>query len=127
MFKHINNMFDKLKKDEIKEGTFYQAYLIPDVSRIEDVKKKFVEIAQKDASFSFAQIGKVFVMNDISKDKLHKRCLWLVKNVDGLLGYKISEIKITEDYIKSLIEDSEAKAKEEKRRKRDLNVTEGLE
>lgn len=114
-------MIEKLKKDNIKEGVFFQAYLIPNVSAINEVRKKMEEIAKKDLSFSFAQAGKVFIMSDIDKDRLHKKCLWLVKNVEGLIGYKIKEIQITDEFIKGLVEDTEVKVERKKR-----ELTEGL-
>jgi hypothetical protein len=47
------------------------------------------DIRKKDKSFDFTPLTKSLILYDKDKDKLHKRALWLVKNVKGIRGYMV--------------------------------------
>jgi len=61
---------------------------------IENGKEKEVfsvceDIKKRDKSFDFLPLKKSILLYDRSKDRLHKRAMWMVKKVKGVKGYTV--------------------------------------
>jgi len=85
---------EEVEKIEAKAIKVYEGFLICDREKVESVEEVLRTIKEKDPTFpNIDRRAYLVVLVANNKDDLHKRLSWVVKNVDGALGYFIREIK----------------------------------
>jgi len=84
----------ELEEISAKAIKIYEGFLICDRDKVEKVEEALRTIKTKDPTFpNVDRRAYLVVLVANNKDDLHKRLSWVVKNVDGALGYFIREVK----------------------------------
>jgi len=88
---------ENLKKiDELEKKSFkiYEGFLICEKDKVENVENALKKIKEKDPTFpNIDRMAYLIVLRGTDKDELHKKLSWVVKNMDGAIGYWIRELK----------------------------------
>jgi len=85
---------EEVEKIEAKAIKVYEGFLICDRDKVENVEEVLRTIKEKDPTFpNIDRRAYLVVLIANNRDDLHKRLSWVVKNVDGTLGYFIREVK----------------------------------
>jgi hypothetical protein len=67
----------------------HKAIVFVEEEKLKEVFSVCEDIRKRDKSFDFSPLSRGFILYDRNKNRLHRRALWLVKNVKGVKGYTV--------------------------------------